>query len=1192
LSTKRALLRRDRRIEFSQSVRARAGNKLLSAARWGLRSRPRRLALPLSAALLAFPGVAAAADTTINFDNLASGTTVSNQYAPQGVTFDQSPSGPATLMPFIQSDPAGAHSSPNVLNINQGGCGAEVTRHELWGQFAASRNHVNLFVGDLNTAAAEQVTLTGYDLSGTAIPTATQTVTLSGGSGVHTAMSITDPSSQISFFDVLGSSSARCLAIDDFSFDALPSAIAPDFGLSTLATSDTVVAGSSTSVPLLLHRTSTSTGAISLAVTGLPQGVTPSFSGAGVSGNQTTGGDGSQITLTLSAAAGAPPAVNAPVTITGTPSAGAGSVPRSTTIDLSVTGNFELRTQGIDVTQGVVNDGILLPSGDGSGANYQGLTWAPIDCCNDPLPSTSPNSSLVQGNRTIARVYADAHGAPPGGVPGVGAVLHGYRNGAELPGSPLLPDYGPGSLPDTGEPDPAIVGPAERKSDANAFTFTLPSAWTQGTISLTADVIPPYPTFGGPQYVPCSDPSCQAHLSFTLNNIPFITLPWVVIAPLKEGMPGDPAVPSSAVPLYQRALLTEPAANQFAVLPYVGTVDPTPEVKNDDDANTKPFTVTKTNPCPGAGYLCNRDHNTDYRQAINDWGTQNLTGNSMLSQPALPADILAGVNGAQRGQTTASIYNEPFSNPASGGSPAQATTLVDIFRPITSVAHETGHALGRNHADDSTAAGQLDGSGSSGCGGGGGPWPPDGLGDLQGIGLDTSVHPYKLIADGLTGEPAQWYDLMSYCGGANENQHWISPFGWLHSISALSLFGQRTGRGPNLQVPYSGYQGIEAAARYGAVRARTTAAASAGLEVTATVRPGGSTQIDSVIPTTTQLRGLANSPFELVARGSAGQTVANVPMEVLHVHDDPGLTFLMVQATVPRGGVDSVQISSGGTVVASRTRSAQLPSLRILAPARKAVVGRGRGVTVRWSTRAAPGAVLDVAISYSKDNGRHWRGIYLGPNRGSVRLPSTYFSGSGGARIRIAVNDGFNQVQAISARFRAVGTPPTVSILEPARAQTFGGEASIYLHGQAFDDALVPLQGRHLRWLVDGTTLGTGVTVTAVVLPPGADRITLLATDPRGRSASASLTIHVSAVRLPFLRLRVPARIGTRARRLTIRASSALVTTLRLGRRNLTLGTAAKVITLKVAPGRRPLLLRLEVSARGVTYPVTLVVRR
>ena len=260
---------------------------------------------------MAWAAPAWAADTTINFDNLPSGTTVSNQYASQGVTFDQATYGPADLMPFVQSS-SGAHSPPNVLNINQGGCGLENTRHMLWGKFAAPRNHVNLFVGDLSTAAAEQVALSGYDLSGNQVATATQT--LSGGAGVHTAMSIIDPNSQISFFEVLGPSSSFCLAIDDFSFDALPSNIPADFGLSTLATSDTVVAGGSTNVALLLHRTSSSSGPISLAVSGLPQGVS-----AQLSPNPTSGGDGSQVTLTLTAAANAPPAQNVSVTVTGTP---------------------------------------------------------------------------------------------------------------------------------------------------------------------------------------------------------------------------------------------------------------------------------------------------------------------------------------------------------------------------------------------------------------------------------------------------------------------------------------------------------------------------------------------------------------------------------------------------------------------------------------------------------------------------------------------------------------------------------------------------------------------------------------------------------------------------------------------------------------------------------------------------------
>ena len=1170
LSTTRMLLGRDRRVWLSHG-----GLPFFAGTRrsW--------LASAIAVvALMGMPGVAAASDTTINFDNLASGTTISNQYAPQGVTFDQAPSGPATLVPFIQSDPAGAHSSPNVLNINQGGCGSEVTRHELWGRFAVPRNHVNLFVGDLNTAAAEPVTLSGYDLGGIAIPAASQTVTLAGGSGVHTAMSITDPNSQISFFNVLGSASARCLAIDDFSFDALPSTIAPDFGLSTLATSGTVVAGSSTSVPLLLHRTSTSTGAISLVVSGLPPSVSASFSGAGVSGNQTSGGDGSQITMTLTAQPNAPPTTNVPVTVTGTPSPGsmAGSQPRSVTIPISVSGNFDLRAQGIEVTQGITNTGVLQPMV--SGGNYQGMFAAAPEA---PVTASDP---LVAHNRTVVRFYADAHGAPAGGVPGVGAVLHGFRNGVELSGSPIFPDYGPANLPDTGEGDPPPVFQSERTSDANAFTFTLPDSWTEGSIQLVADVVPPFPSFTGPQYVECSAPACQANNSFTLNKVSFITLPWVVIAPLRLARPGDPKLPSSPIPLYKRALLTEPGANQFAVLPYVGTVDPTPEVKADDDANSK---LPSPTPCQ-SGYVCNQSHYKDYLKAVTNWGTNNLGANSMLSQPALPADILVGIQGFLRGTQSWSIYNEPLSNPA--GQAAQAVNSVNFNRPLTSVAHELGHALGRNHADGP----------NSGCGDNQGPWPPDGRGYIQGIGLDTSTSPYRIIAPGLPGGPSQWYDKMSYCANTDEStangnlpDAWISPFGWLHSIDALTLFGQRTGRGPNLGGAYSGYQGIESSVRGGAagqLRARRARSPASRLIVTGTISPQGAGQIDAVTPTIQPAPPrAAGSGVQLVARDASGRMVATVAMATSASHGDPGPLFLEVEGSVPAKSVDSVQILFDGTVVATRTRSHHIPHVRILAPRAGAVEGHRRDVVVRWRASGATGHQLEIAIDYSADNGRHWRGIYEGPNRGSVTLPSLYFSGSRHARVRIRANDGFNQTVATSKPFIAVGAPPSVTILDPSRGQSFRGDVAVYLHGQAFNDALTPLWGRSLRWLLDGALIGRGVTTAARGLP-GADRITLVARDASGRTASASTVVHVRPVELPFLRLSLPKRVSRRARQLRLRAASALPSTLIVGHKRYSISRTTRTITVRIVRGRQPLVIELSVTARGLTQPITVVVRR
>jgi hypothetical protein len=247
---------------------------------------------------------------------------------------------------------------------------------------------------------------------------------------------------------------------------------------------------------------------------------------------------------------------------------------------------------------------------------------------------------------------------------------------------------------------------------------------------------------------------------------------------------------------------------------------------------------------------------------------------------------------------------------------------------------------------------------------------------------------------------------------------------------------------------------------------------------------------------------------------------------------------------------------------------------------------------LRWQTTSARGAQLIVAIQYSFDNGRRWRGIYLGPNRGRVLLPSTYFSMSRRARIRIVVNDGFNQTQAVSRPFSAVGSPPVVTLLDPSAGQTFSGDSLLLLHGQAFDDTLTPLRGRSLRWMAGGALLGTGATIMASRLPPGNDRITLLASDSHGRTASASVVIHVKAVKLPFLRLSVPHRVGPGAQRLTVRASSALPTTLTVGRKHYKLGRAPRTITLPIARGRGSLTVQLSVTARGVTYPITVVVRR
>jgi hypothetical protein len=1090
--------------------------------------------------LITVQSAAFAADTVINFDNLPSGTVVSNQYAAQGITFDQAPSGPADFKPTIISDPAGAHSPPNVLDIEQGGfCGLEANRVGLWARFAAPRNHVTVYVGDLQSNAGEQVTLSGYDLNGTPIPAATDTVTTAGGSGVHTPMSITDPNSQISFLQVQGPTTAACFAADDLSFDPVTST-APDFGLSALASSATVNAGSSAVVPLVLHRTATSTGPISLTVSGQPQGVS-----ASLNPDPVTGGDGTQITLTLTAAASAPPAVNVPVTVTGA----AGPLQRSVTIPVSVSGTFDLRAQGIDVTQGIQRDvGILLPSGGGSGGQYQGV-------------------DLVTGKKTVVRFYADAHGAPQG-IPGVGAVLHGFRNGVELPGSPLYPDYGPGTgsigaapLPDTGEAGPAPVFRAELKSNANAFTFTLPYSWASGTIKLVADIVPPLPSFTGPQVTECQSPSCLANNSFTLNGVTFHPTGNFALNTIALPVNGTSPVPADQV--FTDAKAVAPLAGtgpgpHFIVFPYEATIDVS--------------SLVTSGGCAVKGKVARWD--ADNGQPFD--GTIGVTP--------------TGTNGCTSGR----VSEADFSPNGSTGND----------RPLTSVAHELFHQFGVPHASNECGGGQDNDSDeiTNGLNNGqtGEPWTPlapapgepnenppdDGIGQLDGIGLDTTVEPYTILADGLNGIP-QYYDFMSYCSatiGFGDPGNWVSPQNW---EAVFQHFNDQFGGAAAQEASAAGSQGGPL----------TWAAAldPAQLQVIGFVSNSGQVQLTSVGPQVgprlPSAKGAA-SGLTLVARGANGKILASVPMTATAGHVDQDAAFDEITGTVPASGTMSIAVEAHGKVLVSRVRPARAPRVQVLTPASGERVGAGPTVLVRWTAASPEHVPLTASVDYSPDGGRSWRTIYIGADRGRASLPSFYLLASPDARVRVRINDGFNETAAVSAPFAAAGAPPQVSITAPEPGTRLSGEATLQLAGEAFDQQLRSLSGHSLQWFDGPFPLGYGATLSAGPLPPGANRIRLVAHDAAGRTASAAIVITVTPVKLPFLNLTIPASVSSHASQLTLLASSAVPAKLTIGRLSFNLTRKPQQLIVPITPGQNPLLLELRATANGTSTPFAAEITR
>ncbi|HEY1355425.1 MAG TPA: hypothetical protein VGF09_03840, partial [Solirubrobacterales bacterium] len=470
-----------------------------------------KLRLPLLAAvslvLAAGPAPADAAETVIGFDDHPTDTVIANQYASQGVTFDVTPSGPAELHPRVVEPPAGEpHSAPRALDVSQK-CGSEFPEAHMWARFAAARGYVDIFVGNVEPTEGHEapITLQGYDLGGNAIPAAKDTESISG-KGVNTRLEISDSESDISFVQLTSPSDTFChVAVDDLAFESVPSTIPPDFGLSGPSLATTITPGGSASVPLVLHRNSTSSGPINFGVSGLPPGVS-----ASVSPNPSNGPDGSALTLNLSALANAPPVFNGFLTVEGMPSPEAGEHERSVKIPFSVAGNYDLRAQGLEVTQGIEPEGELKPSGsDQSGGSYSGV-------------------DLIAHKQTAVRFFADAHGQIASGIKEVGALLYGFSDGRELPGSPLRPDYGPPSTQGGGpglvsvqENNPAPVLEAERTSNEHAYTFTLPVSWTSGTISLRGHVFQE-PGFPQPGRRPeCSTAECAGNNSFTINGVRF-----------------------------------------------------------------------------------------------------------------------------------------------------------------------------------------------------------------------------------------------------------------------------------------------------------------------------------------------------------------------------------------------------------------------------------------------------------------------------------------------------------------------------------------------------------------------------------------------------------------------------------------------------------------------------------------------
>ena len=653
-------------------------------------------------------------------------------------------------------------------------------------------------------------------------------------------------------------------------------------------------------LPVGVTREASFAGQISLAVSGLPPGVTGTFSSQPVFANGSTS---DFVTLDIVAPANGQPQPQSTATVTAS-SPGFPDQTTTFTVGGACPVQYDAQATSIQITQGVQSP--FLPVQGPTVTTYADIPHG---------------AELRAGGPTVVRAYADLAFGPSGGVANVPMVLAGYTHDESgglvfLPGSPLLPTSSPARL----QIGPGAPSVDDESSETAPYTFTLPPSWTHGTITLIAELQPWEAPPQSPAVAPCTTTACDENVSMILSHIPFYDAPAVTVVPIQMEVNGVPMPNPSSV--FQWARLVTPL--DVNIEPYQGTVDIT-------DISNK-FNTCVANHHGAAEYsTCSDNANSAVGSRVDDFvcNDQNL--------PEL--GWVVGVNtGVARG------LENPF-DWCWSELHAYADAITEWQRPLTSVAHEFFHLLGRPHA--------------SNCGGGGSngqtaeSWPPDQMGYTQSIGLDTTLGsgidggPYALPSPANSSKP--WFDFMSYCANTNNTSDPLTLDAWGSTHNWNAVMEQFR------------YHAADIANR----SAPATSAARPSLEVDAAVPHGAAAQITAVTPLIAASRALPVSGFELVGLDAAGQQVASAPMFAHTLHIDGEAPPIRLSGLIPAASVVAVEVVSGGTVLVSRHAGVRAPTVR-LPGFRRSAVAPSR------SAGALRAAALLASIDYSADGGRRY----------------------------------------------------------------------------------------------------------------------------------------------------------------------------------------------------------------------------
>jgi len=224
---------------------------------------------------------------------------------------------------------------------------------------------------------------------------------------------------------------------------------------------------------------------------------------------------------------------------------------------------------------------------------------------------------------------------------------------------------------------------------------------------------------------------------------------------------------------------------------------------------------------------------------------------------------------------------------------------------------------------------------------------------------------------------------------------------------------------------------------------------------------------------------------------------------------------------VPVAQIDLLIYSS---VVDSLHPGENTPSVQILQPAGGETFDDQ--MTIVWqATDSDIDDRLLYNVQYSPDQGQTWHALVTNwpglPDADTVTLTLDSLMGvpasTTGGLVRVAASDGYNTGIATSSSFVVSNRPPQPYIVSPAPDQLFEAGQIVMLRGGAGDAEDGSLSGEALSWDVTGQSTITDSEAALAGLAPGDYKVTLTAEDSDGLTATAQTTLTVSPLYVPDL---------------------------------------------------------------------------